>query len=158
MHAVMFITSDVGLIAGREVFGYPKLIGNVDYEQDGSTAHGETRRDGEVLMRVSLENATLCTAGDLVATVDGWRGDDWEWSHHLVLKSVPRAAAPGADVEQVISRNIGAVPTSISSGTVELTISEHPLLPGLATAEPYGAFLIEAGFGREPEDRRVIGA
>jgi hypothetical protein len=158
MHAVIFVTSDVALIAGREVFGYPKLGGDVDYREQGRAAYGETRRNGQTIMRVSFEaTGDPCSVAGMLTAADEWASGDWEWSHNLLLKSMPRPERPGADVYTVVYRNIQAVPTEIIPGDVELEIAEVAELAGLSSARPEAAYLIRGDFGAGwSEDRRVM--
>jgi acetoacetate decarboxylase len=158
MHAVIFVTNDVALVAGREVFGYPKLGGEVDYREEGATAYGETRRNGQTIMRVSFEGAgEPCSLDDMATIADEWTGGDWEWTHHLLLKSIPRPDRPGADVYSVVYRNIQAEPTEIIPGTAQLEIADVSELAGLGSATPVAAYLIRGDFGGGwGEDRRVL--
>src|SRR4030067_2858622 len=42
----MPVTNDIALILGREVFGYPKKIGNIQFNRRGKDAEGITERHG----------------------------------------------------------------------------------------------------------------
>jgi len=48
----MPVTSDMALIGGREVFGFPKKIGDIHYRKDGDTVEGWTERRGTRFMEI----------------------------------------------------------------------------------------------------------
>ncbi len=49
----MPVTSDMALIYGREIFGFPKKIGDIHYKKDGDTIEGWTERGGPRFMEIS---------------------------------------------------------------------------------------------------------
>jgi acetoacetate decarboxylase len=42
----MPVTNDIALILGREIFGYPKKIADIDFEREGENVRGWTERHG----------------------------------------------------------------------------------------------------------------
>jgi acetoacetate decarboxylase len=48
----MPVTNDMALILGREVFGYPKKIGNIQFSRRGKDAEGLTERHGRRFFQV----------------------------------------------------------------------------------------------------------
>jgi len=48
----MPVTNDIALILGREVFGYPKKIGNIQFNRRGKDVEGLTERHGRRFLQV----------------------------------------------------------------------------------------------------------
>ncbi|MBW1897533.1 MAG: acetoacetate decarboxylase family protein [Deltaproteobacteria bacterium] len=48
----MPVTNDMAMAGGREVFGFPKKIGSVQFKKDGNAFHGWTERRGTRFMEV----------------------------------------------------------------------------------------------------------
>ena len=48
----MPVTSDMALIYGREIFGFPKKIADIHYKKDGDTIEGWTERGGPRFMEI----------------------------------------------------------------------------------------------------------
>jgi acetoacetate decarboxylase len=48
----MYVTDDVALIRGREVYGFPKKIAEVDLERDGNRVSGAVSRRGTTILTV----------------------------------------------------------------------------------------------------------
>ncbi|WP_424187790.1 acetoacetate decarboxylase family protein [Actinokineospora sp. G85] len=46
----MIVDDDVALILGRELLGYPKKLGEIDWHLDGDTIHAEASRRGSTLI------------------------------------------------------------------------------------------------------------
>nr|WP_042188881.1 acetoacetate decarboxylase family protein [Kibdelosporangium sp. MJ126-NF4]CEL18517.1 Acetoacetate decarboxylase [Kibdelosporangium sp. MJ126-NF4]CTQ98001.1 Acetoacetate decarboxylase [Kibdelosporangium sp. MJ126-NF4] len=46
----MILDDDVALILGREMLGYPKKLGEIDWHIDGDTIHGQATRRGSKLL------------------------------------------------------------------------------------------------------------
>jgi len=51
----MPVTSDIAMAGGREIFGFPKKIGDVQFKRDGDTIQGWTERRGIRFMEIRAE-------------------------------------------------------------------------------------------------------
>jgi len=51
----MPVTNDMAMIGGREIFGYPKKIGEIYFEHEGNDVRGWTERHGTRFMEIKAE-------------------------------------------------------------------------------------------------------
>jgi acetoacetate decarboxylase len=51
----MYVTDDIALVRGREVYGFPKKIGSIRLDGSGSSRKGTVERRGVVLLTVETE-------------------------------------------------------------------------------------------------------
>jgi hypothetical protein len=157
-HPVIFITTDVGMIAGREVFGYPKLLGQVTFEEQGDRYLGTTTRFGEEVFRIDLKpEGKRVDLTSLTTLSDAWDKEEYEWTHHLLVKSIPSPYKDQPDVFSVIYRNLAATLTCIQPSTGTISIGAAKEVYATRGAEIVAAYYLEGDFGAGfNEDRRTL--
>lgn len=154
-HAVMFVTSDVALMAGREVLGYPKLMGEVSFDQIGEQITVRTKREGRLVFKADF-TPSVGDSNPVPTANPDWSGEGPEWSHHLLLKSIPSAEQPGADVFNVIYRQLEPGEVLVSSGELNVEFGNVAELAGLGESAVVGGYLSEADFTSWKETRHVV--
>jgi hypothetical protein len=142
-------------MAGREVLGYPKLMGEVTFDQVGERIVVRTTREGRLVFRAEFSPTVAHTDFPPMANPD-WSGDGPEWSHHLLLKSIPSAELPGADVFNVIYRRLDPGAVLVSSGELNVEFGGVAELAGLGESAVVGGYLSEADFTSWKETRQVV--
>jgi hypothetical protein len=157
-HAVVFVTSDVALLAGREVFGYPKLLGTIDFVEDGGKVVGTTVREGQEVFRLEFAaEAELGGIADVEPLAAEPTPGEWEWTHHLLVKSIPSPQRGEPDVLSVLYRNIAGEVTRARRGSVKLEIGSAREVAPVRGADVVAAYYLEGDFGRGwEEDRRTL--
>lgn len=157
-HGVIFITTDVAMIAGREVFGYPKLLGEVSFEENNGRYIGSTTRKGEEIFHVEFEpNGDLIDVKELLPLSNTWKSEEYEWTHHLLIKSIPSPFLDKPDVLRIIYRNLSAKLSYIQPGNATLTIGTAKEVFPTRNAKVVAAYLIKGDFGAGfNEDRRIL--
>jgi len=157
-HSVVFVTTDVAMIAGREVFGYPKLIADVSFEQTGSRIVCTTTRGGAELLHLECElGRDLAGVEELAPLSDRASGGEWEWTHHLLVKSIPSPHEGKADFLSVIYRNIGGRVLRASAGDATLRLGTAKEVAPVGDVKVVAAHYLEGDFGGDRgTDRRTL--
>lgn len=92
--AYEYVTTDDAMAPGREIWGYPKKLAEVDWEVSGSTIRSRTVRRGQTLI-------------DIKFTEGGAAYDKPVLQPRLQIKRIPRADGAGYDVHQIILNRLG---------------------------------------------------
>ncbi len=87
---VEYIDSDMGLIAGREIWGYPKKMGHIVWTKTAKGWRLECSREGVLLMRAVFSGSKA--APDI----------KWPSMNNYLLKRVPPASRSGSPVIQLV--------------------------------------------------------
>jgi len=123
----MPVTDDMALILGREVFGYPKKIGNIHLERSGKDVEGWTERHGVRFLeiRAKLTGKFNDTAAQEMIT------ENMESQQDFVVYNFKYFPAPGRDGfdynPRLIREAVEFAPNVIEMGEAELMLqsSEH---------------------------------
>ncbi len=87
--AYEYVDTDDALCAGREIWGYPKKLAEVDFRKEAGSIHGKVTRKGKAIIDVTLSFADVqVTPPNLFP--------------RLQVKRMPRADKYGMDMDQVI--------------------------------------------------------
>jgi acetoacetate decarboxylase len=123
----MPVTDDMALILGREVFGYPKKIGDIHFKRGGQTVEGWTERRGVRFLEVHAK--LTGTFNDEAA--QKMMIERMAANQDLVVYNFKYFPAPGRDGFDYNPRLVKEVvefrPTSMEMGEAELVFrpSEH---------------------------------
>ncbi|MBW2278727.1 MAG: acetoacetate decarboxylase family protein [Deltaproteobacteria bacterium] len=133
--ASMYVTTDAAMALGREVFGFPRKLAQIELDAKGEAKRGRVVRGGVQLMELRIE-------------------PDWEVEELpdgnvirvLNLKLVPSADLCGKVSAELISSDIGIPnPGSIRVGSAAIELGEstddpiHVLAPGKNAGKLMGA-------------------
>jgi hypothetical protein len=100
-----YVTSDMALMCGREFFGYPKLLGEVKMTWKEDRFRCITKRRGKRILTISGE-ITDEPASDPALLLPGYPRGSALFGQLLQVKAFPRADRPGAEIRQVIYRDL----------------------------------------------------
>lgn len=110
-----YVTTDVALAMAREVWGYPKKLGDIAFVEDGDGVRGSVHRGGALLMQFSFA---------------AWGGPEPQRPQvmpRLQRKLIPRADGSGADIDQIVSNTVDDQRVHIQqSGTARVTLHDGP--------------------------------
>lgn len=144
-----YVTTDDALCGGREVWGYPKKLARVAFDE---------APDGRIRASVERLGKTLIDAG-----FEPGEGVFEKPVLHprLQVKRIPRADGEGFDVDQIIWNELGSPKVAVKkTGTARLALGGSPImdpLMELGVARVIGAEFIVAdfhlNFGKIYEDR-----
>ncbi len=87
----VFHNGPVGIAAGREIYGTPKIYSEIKVQRDGAGMRTETVYRGSPVLKVSSQTPTAAQPADLPALTPNWR-----------LKIIPRADSPGPALKQLV--------------------------------------------------------
>ncbi|MBD1381515.1 acetoacetate decarboxylase family protein [Metabacillus arenae] len=87
--AYEYVDTDEALCAGREIWGYPKKLAEVRYQEKSGEIHGKVIRKGKTIIDISL-------------TLDDTEVNPPVLFPRLQVKRMPRADQYGTDMDQVI--------------------------------------------------------
>jgi acetoacetate decarboxylase len=87
--AYEYVDTDDALCAGREIWGYPKKLAEVTYEEKKGEIHGKVIRKGKKIIEISLK-------------LDNTEVNPPNLFPRLQVKRMPRADRYGTDIDQVI--------------------------------------------------------
>jgi len=131
-----YVSTDDALCAGREIWGYPKKIGNVIFDERESGIRASVERGGVCLFEVGFE------AGD---------GPQEKPQLHprLQLKRFPCADGSGFDIDQLILNELQDAHITLAKtgrGTIQIAGSAADPLDRLGPLEVVGAEFVVANF------------
>lgn len=170
----MPVTNDMAMIGGREIFGYPKKIGEIYFEREGNDARGWTERHGTRFLEIKAKlNGKF---NDEAAQKEIMK--NLESNPELVVYNFKYFAAPergGFDYNpRLVKEVVKLGPKTIQTGEAELvlrssdhdpwgevevvrvlgaiyTVGDNAMLPGSVVAEvdqaeflPYAFMKIDA--------------
>lgn len=52
---ILYLNEVIPILAGREIYGFPKQYADVEFTREGDHVHGVVKRDGEVLINAELK-------------------------------------------------------------------------------------------------------
>lgn len=135
--AYEYVTTDDAMAPGREIWGYPKKLADVDWDENGGTIRSRTIRRGQTLI-------------DLEFTEGPASYEKPQLQPRLQIKRIPRADGAGYDVHQIVLNKLGKwsmFETVSGSAKVKLggTDAMDPLFE-LGPLEVIGAEKIRAEF------------
>lgn len=87
--AYEYVNTDDSLCAGREIWGYPKKLGIVTFEETDETVHGTITRKGKKIIDIKLNK-------------DNKKVVSQNFFPRLQVKRIPKASEYGTDIDQVI--------------------------------------------------------
>lgn len=106
--AYEYVDTDEALCAGREIWGYPKKLADVEYRNEHGQVHGKITRKGKVIIDIKL------TLADVEVTPPNL-------FPRLQVKRMPRADKYGMDMDQVILNEfVDPVIHTRKNGTAEV--------------------------------------
>lgn len=155
-----YVTSDIAVIAGREFFGYPKLIGDVNFRRRGGRFNCTTHRRGHHLLTMS-GRVTRKSGPDLAEWFPGFPRGSALFGQLLQVKAFPRADRTGAALRQVVYRDLNVKTRRIAViDEPQVTLGGSPDDP----VERFGPLKVLAatftelsyGGGWKVEKRRVL--
>lgn len=152
-----YVTSDDALLAGREIWGYPKKMADITFREGDDEIHGTVTRGG-----VDLIDATFTP-----------REVEFEPPRlfpRLQVKRVPRADGPGYDVDRVVKLAFDGDSTDfdassvdsrrVGTGRVELGSGPNDPLGALGPTDVVGgAFTVgdfTLGYGEDVTTRSAV--
>jgi acetoacetate decarboxylase len=143
--ASMYVDTDAALAAGREIFGFPKKLAEIELGEDGGQRVGRLRRHDIALMEIRVEPAQEVDelpGGDVIGVLN--------------LKLVPSPDLRGVGSSEITISDIAMPgPGSIRMGPASIEFGEsaedpiHPLRPGDRASPMMGA-AIESEFLLSP--------
>ncbi|SHE32553.1 Acetoacetate decarboxylase [Seinonella peptonophila] len=87
--AYEYVDTDESLCAGREIWGYPKKLADVTFEENEGKVQGRLVRKGKTIIDISVD-------------LDDTQVDQPNLFPRLIVKRIPKADVYGVDVDQVI--------------------------------------------------------
>jgi acetoacetate decarboxylase len=119
----MPVTGDIAMAGGREVFGYPKKIANIEFNHSGDKAEGWCERHGLRFFEVRARLSGKPNAEEFQDIIANWAGEEgvvsYNFKHFLASDGSGFDYNPRLIRERVI----------LSSHTVELGEAEVVLSP-----------------------------
>ncbi|MBN2334709.1 acetoacetate decarboxylase family protein [Candidatus Bathyarchaeota archaeon] len=130
--ALEYIDNEMGLVIGREVWGFPKKWGDFIWEETHDGLHLECHREGELLMRTEFTR----TESPAI---------QWPFaSSYYLVKHIPPASRTGSPLIQVVRIDLDKktlYSSTTGTATVELFDGQHDPLRQLGPVEILGARL-----------------
>ena len=170
----MPVTNDMAMVGGREIFGYPKKIGEIYFELEGDHARGWTQRHGTRFLEIKAKLTGKFNDENAQTTIL----KNLESNPELVVYNFKYFAAPeraGFDYNpRLVKEIVKLSPKSIQIGEAELefrssehdpwgdvevvqvlgaiyTVGDNTMLPGSVVAEvdqaeflPYALMKVDA--------------
>lgn len=135
--AYEYVTTDDALAPGREIFGYPKKLADVDWVVDGPAVTSRTVRRDQTLIDIAFTEAPVSFEKPVLQP-------------RLQIKRIPRADGMGYDAHQVVLNTLGKWDLfETRTGTAKVTLggtqAMDPLFE-LGPLEVLGAEKIQAEF------------
>ncbi|WP_366552677.1 acetoacetate decarboxylase family protein [Aquibaculum sediminis] len=135
--AYEYVTTDDAMAPGREIWGYPKKMAEVDWKHEGNTISSRTLRRGSSLIDLEFTQGS-CTYDKPVL------------QPRLQIKRIPSADGNGYDVHQVIQNKLSSWSLlETVSGTAQVALGGVPNMDPLFELGPLevlGAEKIRAEF------------
>lgn len=134
--AFEYVNTDDSLCAGREIWGYPKKLADVELKQEGEFLHGFVNRRGKQIIDISFK-------------VDGDAFDVPNFSPRLQVKRLPHVEKDGTDMNAVILntlQNVKVKKKAYGTATLNMEASNADPLANLNIKEVIGAVYIEGAF------------
>ena len=135
--AYEYVTTDDAMAPGREIWGYPKKLAAVTWEENNQTIASKTVRNDQVLIDLEFEPADI----ELTKPV---------LQPRLQIKKILRADGQGYDVHQVVLNKLGKwTLLETVRGTARLSLGGLPNMDPLVDLMPLeilGAEKIRAEF------------
>jgi acetoacetate decarboxylase len=134
--AYEYVDTDDALCAGREIWGYPKKLAEVIYEEKNNKIQGKIIRKGKTIIDISL-------------TFDDAKVNPPNMFPRLQVKRMPRADQYGVDMDQVIlNKFVDSVIHTRKQGsaTVNWEHSSHDPLAELGPTEVLGGVFVIGNF------------
>ncbi|MBN9622254.1 MAG: acetoacetate decarboxylase family protein [Actinobacteria bacterium] len=127
---VFYCPGDIGLIAGREIWGAPKLLGSVGFEKRGPTVSCHVERAGTRIASAELRPRNLIEPGATVPPL-------------VFLKVIPspEAGAP-PEVCELVEVDLDSTVHLGSDGTAELFTGPAELRLERSAVDPWAALPI----------------
>ena len=128
--ALEYIDNEMGLIIGREVWGFPKKWGDFVWEKTDAGLHLECHRSGELIIRTEFTRSQSPAV-------------QWpDSSSYYLVKNIPPASRSGSPLIQVVRCDLTKKTlhsTATGSASVELFNGTHDPLKQLGPVEVLGA-------------------
>jgi acetoacetate decarboxylase len=155
-----YVTSDMALMCGREFFGYPKLLGDVRMKWKESQFRCTTKRRGSQILTITGQITDL-PSPDPAELLPGYPLGGALFGHLLQLKAFPMANRPGAEIRQVIYRDLAVTLKDrrlIKNPKVELSGSEFDPLERFLPLKIEASVVLKLGYGGgwRKETRKVL--
>lgn len=120
----MPVTNDIAMAAGREIFGYPKKIANIQFSRSGKLAEGLVERHGVRFFEVRAEltgRFNVDEAQDIFGEVFGKGGYRVGVSYNF--KHFPSPEGMGFDYHpRLVREEVEFRPNSIEAGKAEILL------------------------------------
>ncbi len=107
-----YVDTDVALVSGREIWGYPRKLADISMEWKGDTLTAETKRDDTVLLRAE------CLFDDEGAWIDS--------GPNINVKLIPSVTGDGHDIAVLNAAHLAYDIKEGRSGEVNLVINSGP--------------------------------
>jgi acetoacetate decarboxylase len=112
-----YVTTDVALAMAREVWGYPKKMASITFDERDEGVEGRVERGGVRLM-------------EFVFHYGGPEPQRPQVMPRLQHKIIPRADGEGADVDQIVLNTVDAQEVRVQRpGTAHVTLRDAPQDP-----------------------------
>lgn len=112
-----YVTTDVALAMAREVWGYPKKLATIVFDESQEAVAGRVERGGVRFMEFTFRPG-------------GPQPQRPQVMPRLQHKVIPRADGEGADIDQIVLNNVeGQVVHLQSPGTAHVTLRDAPQDP-----------------------------
>ena len=146
----VFHNGPAGIAAGREIYGTPKVYGEIKVQRDDAAMRTETVYQKSPVLKVSSQTPTVAQPADVPTLTPNWR-----------LKIIPRADSPGPALKQLIDcANVMECVThhSVSRGDGAVTLGRSascdltPLTPSAYREAFYLELSYSEGYGEVAYD------
>lgn len=134
--AFEYVDSDDALCAGREIWGYPKKLGEIAFVKEGSKIKGEVSRKGRKIINVTLERKEKEVEIPILFP-------------RLQVKRMPGVETKAADLNLIIQNEFYDVVTHeewLGEATIEWENSDQDPLSLLGPIEVLGGKYVRGGF------------
>jgi hypothetical protein len=144
----LYVDDDLVLVHGREVWGYPKKIGDMQItpkttDGDSSSYEYTVARRGTQLVSARVDNLEPCDPAEFPFTGR---------QHAICYRQVPSPDSVAIDKQQLVFVQLDFDSTDIKKGTAEITLTDGPF-----DQLPVGPLTdVTAYFGRSAFNHRGI--
>jgi acetoacetate decarboxylase len=130
--------NDQAISAGREFYGFPKKMADIDFESDGDTVSGSVERRGYRVFELVAERGRAVAADDAAEILaELYPGEGGSRGIAFQIKGSLKADHTGVDFPPQLIRQVNNYrPVHVEPCAVEVTVRHSPYEPWWKMLEP----------------------
>lgn len=114
--AYMYVTSDAALCCGREIWGYPKKIADIAFEENGGEIKGNVNREGIDIISVSCK-------------LNGKEIEMPKLYPRFLVRIIPKVDGPGIESKKVVLVEAESKDIQVRTGEAFLKLGHSSVDP-----------------------------